>query len=73
MVLLTPRGLNVGERLSLDVSTADAAKAQRGKNWRATVTDRNTGTRYRLRGAACPAKGCMCDAVVVRVLDASAE
>ncbi len=64
--LFTPRAsADSSQRLHMQISTADDAKIQRGRLWRATVTDQDTGRRYKVRGAACSAPNCICDAVIM--------
>jgi hypothetical protein len=64
--LFTPRiSADSSQRLEMRISMADEAKTQRGRMWRATVTDHNTGKRYKVRGAACSIPNCICDAVII--------
>lgn len=64
MARLTPRLLD-GTRLDLDVSDAEAGMIRRGPGWKATVTDRRTGKRYRVVSAPCGLPHCYCDAIAV--------
>jgi hypothetical protein len=66
--LFTPRkSFDSNERYEMKLSTEDMAHVRRGR-WKADVTDQNTGKRYAVRGAACSAPRCFCDAVVVKEL-----
>jgi hypothetical protein len=62
--IFTPRDDEAGIRLRLSLSDADMAKIHPKRRWQATVTDRSTGNRYKVRGCACTIRGCRCDAVV---------
>lgn len=62
---LTPM-LN-GERVALRVSSADAAKPQRGPGVYGIITDLDTGERYLLQGRPCEVPSCYCDAEIVPV------
>ena len=53
------------ERLHLRLSDADMRKIRRGRPWKATVTDLETGVVYRVRGATCGLPRCFCAAEVV--------
>jgi len=73
MQLFTPRVSSTSEeRLRLSINEQDLAKVKRGQPWKADVTDQLTGNRYRVRGAACDAPGCRCDAIVIKQLRSSA-
>lgn len=63
--VFTPRLTSTdARRLEMAISSDDLAKTGRG-NWRATITDQNTGIAYRVRGASCGLPRCMCDAVIL--------
>lgn len=65
--VFTPRvSSKSDERLRMSISDADYLKIERGRSWRAEVTDLNTGKRYLVRGAACGLPGCCCDAAIVK-------
>jgi hypothetical protein len=67
--LFTPRlSSEDDERLQMRLSDEDGAKIRRGERWQATVTDLNTGIRYKVRGAACSLPHCFCDAVIMERL-----
>ena len=57
--------LKSDERLRLYLNGVDAKQIQRGWKWTAEVTDIDRQVRYKLRGCACSAPHCMCDAYVV--------
>jgi hypothetical protein len=63
--VFTPR-TPAGERLRWVLNAEDYAKIQRGRRWKATVTNLVDGKQYVVKGAACPAPDCFCDAVVVK-------
>ena len=65
-MIFTPRlSADTQDRDAMDLSPADMQKIGRGGPWRATVTDQNTGRRWRVRGAACSLPRCLCDAVIL--------
>lgn len=62
--IYTPQLEDTGGRLRLMLNDADWAVANRYRGTlrvRGVVTDRKTGKRYRIKGAAC-GLGCRCDA-----------
>jgi hypothetical protein len=62
--IYTPRLKNTGERLRLKLNGADWIVANRYRGTlrvKGVVTDRKTGKRYRIKGAACGLR-CSCDA-----------
>jgi len=61
----TPRTPD-GTRLTLHLSEADHQKIGRGKGWKATVTDIETGKTYNVHAASC-GLSCYCDAIAVEV------
>lgn len=64
----TPWDPQTETRLFLTISDEDGAKIGRGRGWinrRVIVTDLNTNRKYKVRGAACSAPRCACDAVVI--------
>ena len=64
--LFTPRlSSEDDERLPMRLCDEDHAKVRRGERWQATVTDLNTGIRYKVQAAACSLPHCFCDAVIV--------
>jgi hypothetical protein len=64
----TPRISAASEdRARMNLSAADMDKIGRGSKWSATVTDQNTGLRYRVRGASCGLPRCFCDAVITHI------
>lgn len=71
-MLFTPRMLD-GSRAQMDVDAGVLSVMERSLDWRATVTDRNTGRVYSVKGAECSIPGCFCDAAVVMELASSAE
>ncbi len=67
--IYTPRIKETGERLKLELDDADweVANRYRGtRRVRGTVTDKTTGKRYRIKGAACGLQ-CCCDAIAEEV------
>jgi len=67
--LYTPRHKATGERLRLRLNETDWAIANRYRGTlrvRGIVTDRKTGKRYRIKGAACGLQ-CRCDATAEEV------
>jgi hypothetical protein len=67
--LFTPRiSSKSNERLRMSISDTDYLKVERGHPWRAEVVDLNSNKRYLVRGAACGAPRCRCDAVIVKML-----
>ena len=69
MNLFTPRmNSKSAERAHMELDELDLAKIQRGRPWKADITDRLTGKKYRVRGAACGSPGCRCDAIIVTQL-----
>lgn len=69
-MVFTPRlSLDSGERAEMELSVEDHGKIRRGStNWKAEVTDLKTGKSYLVKGAACGAPNCKCDAYIVRSL-----
>ena len=66
-MILTPYvNSHTNRRARLDVSDTDAKKTVRGTRWTATVIDRRTGKKYKLRDAACGSPHCHCAAVIVK-------
>ncbi|MBX4911487.1 hypothetical protein HJA82_29675 [Rhizobium bangladeshense] len=66
--LFTPRkSASSNDRYEMKLNAEDMAHVRRGR-WKADITDQNTGKRYTVRGAACSAPRCLCDAVVVKEL-----
>lgn len=65
--LFTPRHAQTGVRMSMQISTEDRRKTGRGEDWRAVVTNTETGQRYAVWGADCGAGRCFCDALCVEV------
>lgn len=62
--IYTPRLKATGERLQLVLNDTDWAVANRYRGTlrvRGIITDQKTGTRYRIKGAACGLP-CRCDA-----------
>lgn len=55
-------------RARMTLSDADYAKIKRGKPWRATVTDMESGEKFAVKGADCGSYGCFCAAVIVKKL-----
>jgi hypothetical protein len=67
-LVFTPRlSSESDERARMNLSAADMGKISRGSRWSATVTDKATGTRYRVRGASCGLPRCFCDAVITHI------
>lgn len=68
--LFTPRmAINSDERYYMCLSDEDMGKIKRGNPWHAVITNQHNGRRYKVRGAACSAPRCYCDAVVVAALE----
>ena len=57
--------LEAERRCEMDLSDEDRAKIGRGGPWRAVVTDRNTGIKWKVQGADCGSGGCFCAAEIV--------
>ena len=65
--IFTPRlSLFTEDRARMQLNLADIAKIKRSARWSAVVTDRETGKRYRVKGASCGLRYCFCDAVITR-------
>lgn len=59
-------GDGLPDRAVMDVADSDLAVVRtRGRGYHGTVTDTNTGKRWRVYGASCGLPGCMCAARVV--------
>ncbi len=68
-MLFTPRiSKESGHRVEMDISEDDGAKALRGVEWNAIVTDRKSGLMYEVEGAPCGLPECFCDAVIVKLV-----
>jgi hypothetical protein len=64
--VFTPRiSARSHDRLEMKLSDTDWSKVRGRGQWKAEVTDLNTGKRYKVRGADCGGD-CYCDAVVVK-------
>jgi hypothetical protein len=65
--LFTPRiGRDYNsERIEMRLSDEDIRKIERGHAWTAIVTDLETNQTWKVKGAACSAPNCYCDAVIV--------
>ncbi|MDZ4685273.1 MAG: hypothetical protein SH850_09295 [Planctomycetaceae bacterium] len=59
-----------GVRLMLRISEQDIP---RGRRWRRTVVDLETGRRYRAWSASCDLPGCLCDAYVEEIPRGSSD
>lgn len=72
--LFTPRmAINSHERHYMILSDEDMKKIGRGGPWTATITNTHNGRRYKVRGAACNAPRCYCDAIVVAALNGDSD
>jgi hypothetical protein len=56
-----------GERVALRVTEEHARLLTRGRGFKGTVTDLDTGIRYDLFGAPCSIERCFCDAALVDI------
>ncbi len=66
MSVFTPRiSASSQDRMHMRLDFRDDAKVTRGRKWRVTITDQDTGQRYLVRSASCGLPGCYCDAVVI--------
>jgi hypothetical protein len=67
--IFTPRlSYRTEERADMELSVEDYRKVDRGRRWKAEITDLKTSKRYEVKGASCGLPRCFCDAIIVREL-----